>query len=172
MKISRLVDGLEAALLATLLLGLVFLSGLQIVLRNVFDSGLVWIDPLLRLSVLWLGLLGAVAAARRGKNIQIDLLGHGVAPSVRRWIDVVTQLAAATVCGLIAWHGVRMVLLEAEFADTGVLDLPIWLQQTVIPGAFGLMALIYLFGAFTVAIKGPKAPPGNDTAPNSHEQAS
>ncbi|MFK7955514.1 MAG: TRAP transporter small permease [Lysobacterales bacterium] len=156
MKISRLVDGVEAALLAALLLGLVFLSGLQIVLRNVFDSGLVWIDPLLRLAVLWLGLLGAVAAARRGKNIQIDLLGHGVPPSVRRWFDVLTQIAASVVCGLIAWHGVRMVLLEAEFGDTGVLDLPIWLQQTVIPVAFGLMALIYLIGAATVAIKGAK----------------
>ena len=114
MKISRLIDHLEAALLAVLLFGLVGLSGLQIVLRNGFDDSLVWIDPLLRLAVLWLGLLGAVAAA---------------------------------VCALICWHGTRMVLLEAEFGDTGVLGLPVWLQQSIIPFAFGLMALIYLIAS-------------------------
>lgn len=151
MKISRLTDLLEAGLLAFLVLGLVALSGLQIVLRNVFDEGLVWIDPLLRLAVLWLGLLGAVAAARRGKNIQIDLLGRAVPAALQRLIQTLTQLAAAGVCGLICWHGTRMVLLEAEFGDVGVLGLPVWLQQIVIPVAFGLMALVYLVSAVAEA---------------------
>ncbi len=166
MKISRVIDGLEAALLAFVLLGLVFLSGLQIVLRNLFDSGLVWIDPLLRLSVLWLGLLGAVAAARRGKNIQIDLLGRSVSDAVRRWMDVVTQLAAAGVCTLIAWHGTRMVMLEAEYGDTGVLGTPIWVQQSIIPVAFGIMALVYLLGAGAAALWGSRIqddPAGSDS---------
>ncbi|MEM7705675.1 MAG: TRAP transporter small permease [Pseudomonadota bacterium] len=159
MKISRLIDHLEAALLAVLLFGLVGLSGLQIVLRNGFDEGLVWIDPLLRLAVLWLGLLGAVAAARRGKNIQIDLLGHAVPPVLRRLINTITQLTAAAVCALICWHGTRMVLLEAEFGDTGVLGLPVWLQQSIIPLAFGLMAVIYLIASVIEAAgKGQSKP--------------
>ncbi len=170
MKISRLVNHLEAALLALLLLGLVALSGLQIVLRNGFDEGLVWIDPLLRLAVLWLGLLGAVAAARRGKNIQIDLLGQAIPAGLRRVIGAVTQLTAAVVCGLLCWHGTRMVLLEAEFGDTGVLGLPIWLQQSIIPAAFGLMALIYLAASVVEAAgKGRSGQTGNTpaTAPES-----
>jgi hypothetical protein len=42
-RLERLLGGLVAALL----LAMVFLSMLQIVLRNVFDSGFLWIDPLL-----------------------------------------------------------------------------------------------------------------------------
>lgn len=165
MKLSRMIDQLEAALLALVLLTLVALSGLQIVLRNGFDSGLVWIDPLLRLGVLWLGLMGAVAAARRGKNIHIDLLGRKMSPALQRVTAVLTQMAAAVVCAIISWHGTRMVLLEAEFGDRGVLNLPIWIQQSVIPTAFGLMALIYLVSGFAQAVGRPTADSGQESSP-------
>lgn len=146
-RVTIWLNRFEDALLSVFVLALVLLGGLQIVLRNVFESGLIWIDPLLRVSVLWLGLIGAVAAARRNKNIRIDLLSRYLPDAAGRWVDAVTGLFAAAVCGLIGWHGWRMVKLEAEFGDTGVLDLPIWLLQSVIPVSFAVMALIYLVAA-------------------------
>src|SRR5690606_12731212 len=59
--VTRLVHwlrALEDALLIVAFGSLVVLAGLQIVMRNIFESGFVWIDPLLRILVLWVGMLG------------------------------------------------------------------------------------------------------------------
>ncbi len=64
----------EDALLVLLLSTMIVLASTQILLRNLFDSGFVWIDPLLRVLVLWLGLIGATVATRNNRHIRIDLL--------------------------------------------------------------------------------------------------
>ncbi|MEM9531114.1 MAG: TRAP transporter small permease [Pseudomonadota bacterium] len=158
--VSRALDAGEAIVLTAMTLGILALAVTQIVLRNMFDSGLNWADPLLRLSVLWLGLIGAVAAARAGRNIRIDLVGRFLPAGLTRGVETLNHLTAAGVCGLLAWHGGRMVALEREFADTGVLGLAIWVQQTVIPVAFGIMALLYLLQAGLI-LAGRRGGPGD-----------
>ncbi len=74
LAVTRFLHRLEDSLLVILLTTLILLASTQIFLRNLFDTGLVWIDPLLRVMVLWLGLLGAAVAAREHKHIQIDIL--------------------------------------------------------------------------------------------------
>jgi TRAP-type C4-dicarboxylate transport system permease small subunit len=64
----------ENLLLVALLGGLVLLASTQIVLRNFFSLGLTWADGLIRLMVLWLALVGAVAAAREGRHITMAAL--------------------------------------------------------------------------------------------------
>ncbi len=146
----RWIAWIESALLSLLLGTLVVLGGTQILLRNVFDSGVLWIDPLLRMLVLWLGLIGAAAAARQNKNIRIDLINRYLPPLWDRVISSLTHAFTAAVCGLIGWHGARMVIVEKEFAETDFLDIPIWILQSVIPFAFGLIALVYLVSTVTV----------------------
>ncbi len=58
--IRRVLDGVVMSLVAAVLLAMVLLSALQILLRNVLDTGLLWIDPLLRHFVLFLALLGGI----------------------------------------------------------------------------------------------------------------
>ena len=52
----------EVGVVTALLLLLVGVGFLQIVLRNFFQTGLLWGDPLMRHAVLWLGCLGASLA--------------------------------------------------------------------------------------------------------------
>jgi tripartite ATP-independent transporter DctM subunit len=61
----------EDALLVVLLSTMIVLAGTQIILRNFLDSGFVWIDPLLRVLVLWLGLLGASVTCRAGQRLDL-----------------------------------------------------------------------------------------------------
>ena len=71
--LQRLHRG-EDLLLAGLLLALLLLAVAQIVLRLVFETGLVWAEPLSRMGVLWLALLGALGATRKRHHIMIDAL--------------------------------------------------------------------------------------------------
>lgn len=131
-------------LLLTLLFGaMVLLAAGQIVLRNVFDSGLVWAEPLLRILVLWVGMVGAIAASRENKHIAIDMLSRYLRD---RWLAAVTLLLSiftSMVCALLAWHTFRFVRDEYLYSDVEVAGLPVWLWQSVLPFGFALIAWRY-----------------------------
>lgn len=141
---------LEATVLSLLLSALVFLGGTQILLRNLFDSGILWIDPLLRMVVLWLGLTGAAAAARQNKNIRIDLVNRYLPSTWNKSVSSLCHGFTAAVCAIIGWHASRMVMFEIEFGETDFLDIPVWILQSVIPLSFAVIALVYLVSAVTV----------------------
>lgn len=133
----------EDAVLALLLVAMILLASTQIVLRNLFDSGLVWADGLLRLMVLWLALIGAVAASRADRHISIDILSRFLPARARLASEVAVDAFTAAVCGLLAWHAWRFVADAREFGDTLLGDLPAWWFQLVLPVAFALMAWRY-----------------------------
>ena len=141
---SERLAQVEDWLLAGMLGSMIVLACLQILLRNVFDSGITWVDPLLRVMVLWLGLLGALAASRGNRHIIIDVLGPFMGPVNKRRAAIITHAFTALVCGAIAYFATQFVISEAEFGTDGVLGLPIWILQSIIPAGFGLMGLRYL----------------------------
>jgi TRAP-type C4-dicarboxylate transport system permease small subunit len=147
--ISRAVESGLRGLVAAVLLGMVFLSALQIVLRNLFDSGLLWIDPLLRHLVLVLALTGALLATRMKRHVQINVLGR----LLRGWPRRVVGAAIAAMAGLVSLgltHAALSLLGdEVAFGETIFLGLPSWVVVALFPVTFGAMAyrffrLVYL----------------------------
>jgi len=131
----------EDAILAGLLLAMIVLAPTQIFLRNFFDSAIAWGDPALRALVLWVGLLGALAASRGNRHITIDVLSHVLPKRGQAGVRALTSLFTLGVCGLIAFHGWRFVRDEHEFGSVAFAGLPAWAIESVIPFAFGMMAL-------------------------------
>ena len=133
----------EDALLVVLLSSMLALASLQIFLRNFFDAGLVWADPLLRVMVLWLGLIGATVATRDNKHIRIDLLSRFFERNTHRLIQAVIGQISAWTCLVIAWYG--MTWIRMDFADgfTGVAGIPAWMLEVIVPLSFGLIGLRY-----------------------------
>ena len=137
----------EDGLLVTAVLVMVALAALQILLRNVLGAGQLWIEPLLRALVLWIGLLGAVVASRDGQHIALDVLTRALPPRWRRPLRGAGCLFTTVVCAALAWHGVRYVLLEYDFAGMAFGAVPTWAVVVIIPLALGLIGIRYaLFG--------------------------
>lgn len=143
-RIWRVGRWIEDAVLVLLLGGMISLAATQILLRNGFDSGLVWADELLRILVLWVGLAGALAASRDRNQIRIDVLSRFLGPRAQIVIRLVTDTFTAAVCGIIAWHAFVFVKGSFEYEDTLLGNLPAWWFQTILPGGFFLMAWRYL----------------------------
>ena len=61
---------IEKFFVAGMLGVMILLAFLQIVLRNVFSSGISWGDPLVRYLVLWVGFIGASLATKESKHQQ------------------------------------------------------------------------------------------------------
>lgn len=137
----RFLHRAEDALLALLLATTILLASLQIVLRYAFDAGITWGDPLLRVLVLWIGLLGALAATRERRHITIDVIARLLPARGKAAAGAVTSLFAGVVSGIVAYHGARFVASELEFGSATFAGVPAWALEAVIPFAFGLIAL-------------------------------
>jgi TRAP-type C4-dicarboxylate transport system permease small subunit len=146
---------LEDGLLVLLLTGMILLAGTQILLRNAWGTGLTWSDPLLRVGVLWIALLGAMAATRTAHHIRIDVLSRFLPPKITRYNRLVTDLFTAIVCLLVAWHAGRFV--HDEYLDGSLLfaAVPAWACELILPVGFGVMGLRYLLGLLVR----PEGPP-------------
>jgi TRAP-type C4-dicarboxylate transport system permease small subunit len=148
---ARLLRGLHRAedlLLALLLASLLGLALAQIGLRMFFDSGLEWAEPVSRMGVLWLALLGALGATRERRHIAIDALPRLLSPRWQRAAWALTQVATASLCGLLAWYGWGMVQLEREVPGLFVPGIPSWWPMLAFPAGFALMSLRFLAAAF------------------------
>jgi len=145
----RFLHRCEDLVLALLLTAMISLACAQIVLRNVVELSLLWVDPLLRAMVLWLGLLGAMVASRNNRHIAIDLLTRFAAGKWRRLLVVVNAGFTSVVCALIAVHGVRLVQFEYVDRTLAFAGVPVWALEIIIPFAFAVIALRYVIYAFS-----------------------
>ena len=152
-RADALGRSLENALLAVLFIGLLALATAQIVLRNFFSAGLPWADGLVRLLVLSLAVVGAIAASRDSKHIGIDIIARSLPPLARCLVVALTCLFTATVAALFAWHSWRFVQDSRAFGDVLVLDWPAWIPQLILPVGFALIAYRYVL-RFLEALRG------------------
>ncbi|MCG6862459.1 MAG: TRAP transporter small permease, partial [Chromatiaceae bacterium] len=118
-------------------------------MRNLFDAGLPWADPLLRLMVLWLALAGALAATRERRHIHIDLLSRFLPQGLAAWTERLTATFTAIVCALLAWHGGRLVWLEYQDGTVIAPGVAAWIAELIIPLGFGFMALRFALRALS-----------------------
>ena len=138
----------EKFLLAAMLSIMILLAFLQIILRNVFSSGISWGDPLVRYLVLWVGFIGASLASKEGKHITIEVFSRWFSGSGNRYLKVIPHLVSAFICGLLTFAGWTFVQNEAQMGGATFLEIPVWIPQVIIPITFALMTLRFGFRAF------------------------
>ena len=140
-RLDRVGRRLEDAALVLLLCGMMLLAVGQIVLRELFSTGFVWADELVKLMLLWLAMVGSIAASRDDRHIRIDALSHLFPPLAVRITRLIVDSFAAAVCAVIAWHAYRYVrLIDIEFEETVLIDTPAWIAHAIVPLAFLLIS--------------------------------
>lgn len=146
-SIDRALNRAEEAVLITLLSVMIVMAFLQVVLRNLFSSGIQWADILLRHILLWLGFLGAAIATSEHRHINIDALRRFLSPRVRTVVDSITDLFASMICFLLAkasWTFVQGEITDRRMILDGI---PSWCAEIIIPIGFGLLAVHFVLRA-------------------------
>jgi TRAP-type C4-dicarboxylate transport system permease small subunit len=138
--VDRAARTLETWLIVTILGGLIVFGAAQIVLRNFFSIGFSWGDGLARLAVLWLGLLGALAASRDGRHITMGALTRWLPQKLQVPAGLCADWFGGTVSAALAWYAWVFVRDSREFGDLLLGDVPAWWLQAVMPVAFALIA--------------------------------
>ena len=142
-KILAFLYRVENGILVILLLSMLLMAVLQILMRNLFESGIAWGDILVRVLVLWVGLAGAMVASRQGNHINIDILSRYLPERAGTIVKSAVEFIAAAVCSVAAFYTLQFV--KIEFAEGGMAfaQVPIWLCEAIIPIAFIVIALRY-----------------------------
>jgi TRAP-type C4-dicarboxylate transport system permease small subunit len=120
---------------------MIVIAFLQIVLRNLFFTGLDWGDQLLRNLVLWIGFIGATLATKEGKHINIDVISRWLPPLGKNVVTLIIHLFSFLVCCALTYATLKFIRNEVQMGQKTFLDIPAWIPEMILPITFGLMSL-------------------------------
>jgi len=111
-----------------------------VVARYVLHQPLVWSDELASILFLWLAMLGAVVAFRRGEHMRMTAMVAMAGPRLWAYLDVVATAAALAFLLMVAWPAYEYAY-EESFITTPALQIAnIW-RAAALPVGIGLMML-------------------------------
>lgn len=137
---------IENFLLVFCVITLLFFAFLQVVLRNIFDTGISWADVFNRLLVLWIGMLAATIGAREGRHLTLEVLTKFLPQKLKPIANLFVNLFVITVSFLLAqvsflFFSDQLLFESAEVLFAGV---PIAYFSVIFPVGFGLICFRYV----------------------------
>ncbi len=148
-----LLEKVEDSILVGLLLVMITMAVLQIFLRNFFDSGIVWGDSLVRVLVLWIGLVGAMVASRTDNHISIDILSRYLPSRIKKYTTLAVHVFTAVVTALMAWFSLDFVKMEMEDQLIAFANVPAWVCESIIPIAFLIISIRYTLFSINLLVQ-------------------
>jgi TRAP-type C4-dicarboxylate transport system permease small subunit len=144
MRLFRYLHRLEDSLLVFSLLAMLLIALGQIVLRNGFDSGVLWAESFSRILVLWVAMLGAMVATRENNHISIDAVSRYLPSRWQNYLATLTSVVSSVICALVAWYSFEFVRFEYVDNTLAFAKVPNWICQSILPIGFGVMSLRFL----------------------------
>ncbi|MET0746077.1 MAG: TRAP transporter large permease subunit [Microvirga sp.] len=118
---------------------LVLLAG--VFSRYVLQQPLIWSDELASILFLWLAMLGAVVAFRRGEHMRMTAIVGMLPPRVWAFLDVVAAAAALAFLLMIVEPAYEFAADEV-YVTTPALDIPNAWRAAALPVGMGLMTIM------------------------------
>lgn len=144
-RMPGLINRLEEGLMALFLAVMTALTFVQVVLRYVFNTGLIWSLEATTYTFAWLVLLGMAYGVRTRSHIAVDLVvgrlqGHAL--RVAGFLAVLICIAYA----LLMLYGGGVLVARLVELGNEARDLPIkrWILLIMLPGGFALLAWRFL----------------------------
>ncbi|SAL66090.1 TrapT dctQ-M fusion permease, dicarboxylate transport [Caballeronia arvi] len=109
--------------------------------RYALHTPLVWSDELASMLFLWLAMLGAVVALRRGEHMRMTALVGMASPGMRAFLDVIAIAAPLAFLAMVIGPALDFAQDEA-FITTPALDISNSWRAAALPIGSGLMLLV------------------------------
>src|SRR5690242_3296645 len=114
-----------------------------VVFRYVLHQPLIWSDELASILFLWLAMLGAVVALRRGEHMRMTAIVGRVSPPVRAFLDAVAIAAALVFLALIVYPAYEFAHDEMVITTPALEITNAW-RAAALPVGSALMLLVAL----------------------------
>lgn len=147
-RILRYLRWLESGTLVVLFAAMLLVASAQIVMRNLFGTGFIWGEELTRMSVLWITMIGGLAAIGQRSHIRIDIAERFVPERWMPGLKVVANISASLICFVLAYFSLVLVRWEFEDGYTGIGFVPSWILVSIIPFAGFAMGIRFAIQVF------------------------
>jgi tripartite ATP-independent transporter DctM subunit len=134
-------------LAASLVLVEIFVLLAGVIARYVFQRPLVWSDELAAVLFLWLSMLGAVAALRRGEHMRMTGLVNRVSPGAQAMLETLALTVPLAFLALVLWPALEYASEEMPVVTPAMEISNAW-RASAIPICLGLMAVMALLRLF------------------------
>ena len=149
--LARKVDsGLGAtveAAAAGLVLVEIFVLLAGVISRYVFHKPLVWSDELASVLFLWLSMLGAVVALRRGEHMRMTGVVNRIGPQGAAMLETLALTIPLAFLALVMWPAFEYAYEEMPVVSPAMEISNAW-RASAIPVGLGLMAVVALLRLF------------------------
>jgi len=110
---DRIVDVM--AVLASIILVLMMLATvLKITLRAGFNHGMLGVDQLSGVMMVYMTFLGAAWVLRNEGHVMVDLVTSTVGPRTRRMLNIIASLIGALVCFVMTYYAINAIGLSLK----------------------------------------------------------
>jgi C4-dicarboxylate transporter, DctQ subunit len=131
---------LEELLIGSLLAAMVIITCLQVVLRYVFDSGIVWGLEATSYAFLWMVLLGLSYGVRTNSHIAVDVLVTWL-PSKFKRLLLLLSVTLGLMYTLTMLYGTYIYIERLDLLEIHAQNIPVpkWLLSSGLPIGFFLL---------------------------------
>lgn len=158
---GRLFDAMAALVRGTTglaLIVLVLMVCAEIVSRSFFNHSLKVVEELAGYLVVSLTLFGASLSLRSNSLFQVGFVLHTLPAGLQRMLNLLFQLVALGVCGVLIWQTGKLVLssyARGNVAPTTLMT-PLWIPQLLVPLGLSMIA-IFIIEHLIVTLCGKRA---------------
>ena len=141
-KAERMLAHTESTILVFSIITMILMGALQVVLRNIFNTGIEWADMFVRSLVLWTGFIGASLATRRGHHINIDVMSKLItSEKITRIRKRIVDIISLVLVFFLLKASIEFLIAERENEMKAFLGIPTWIIFLIVPIAFSIMFL-------------------------------
>lgn len=127
--------GILKAVLVFLLVLMVGILVVHIVFRYVLNNSLTWSEELLKILLVWFGMLSVAVLAARREHVAIVVFKNMMPKKVSDFLTKFTQLVTVIICIVVMIVG-TMYVLESGDRPTPALRMPYGYAYAAIPVSF------------------------------------
>ena len=145
-----------------MLLGLIFLTVGDVVLRYFFSAPLVGARDIAKLMLLVMVALSPAYSARTGGQVAIEVFSEYLGPRMLRVVNIAVRLGAATMLGILSWRLMIGGFSAGRFGEASLtLEIPFAPFYFLFAGGMLLYAAV-LVVEIALLLRGQEITPCND----------
>ncbi len=147
-RINTFLGKIETGMLCTIVAMMIVLAVLEIVLRYVFKTSLLWKTVMLENLTLWLCFLGAALASCEKRHISIDVLNRILPKHLQRFRGLIVDGLSLIVIAFLVYFSCTYLIGEMKSDAKLIGPIPLWYAKAIIPSGFLLMGLHLILHLF------------------------
>jgi TRAP-type C4-dicarboxylate transport system permease small subunit len=138
--VQKFIDNLMNIFAIALFMSIFFVVLLQVFMRFVLNSPLVWSEEFARYSFIWVSLIGWAFAARNGSHIRISIITDKFPKAIQKVLRIFHYLLTVVFSAVFFYYGIIMVR-----QNLGVSTITLFFTYAVVYFAVPVSTILLVF---------------------------